>query len=246
MIRWDYQCILLPCFILFAKLYTTKASLAGRDPRAVVSQDGWNSVLQIPRPYGHRRRKNFFSGQILTDIGKLKDLIRKTPLEKKKRRKRQRSYSRKHYRLSGIAPTNKRIVMMQSRTGYFLEIRPDGKVRGNINRTKFTRMELQVIAPCLKRIKGLSSGKYLGINRRGKVVSKDNPDAETYFLDTISENFDHLLRSVRYPTQSYTSLPWFLALRKKHGRRGVYGKTKRASRTFRGELATRFAILDDE
>jgi len=134
-------------------------------------------------------------------------------------------------------------VVLQSKTGYFLEILPDGKVGGNINRTRFTRMEMQVIAPSLKRIKGVYSGKYLAINRKGKVVSKDNPDAETYFLETVSENFDHLLSSVRYPTELYTKLPWFLALRKKHGRRGLYGKTKRASRTFRGEKATRFAIL---
>ena len=85
------------------------------------------------------------------DIKKLKELIRKTPLERKKRRKRQPpGYPHPHYRLSGITPTNTRVVMLQSKTGYYLEILPDGKVGGNINRTKFSKyFQRAIVVYCI-------------------------------------------------------------------------------------------------
>ena len=132
---------LLLCIILFAKLYETKASPTGRERRSVL-QNGRNSLLRNPlkRQHGHRWRKNFYSGRNLVDVKKLKELIRKAPVERKKRRKRQPpGYPHPHYRVSGIAPTNRVKVVLQSKTGYYLEILPDGKVGGNINRTRFSK-----------------------------------------------------------------------------------------------------------
>ena len=49
-----------------------------------------------------------------------------------KRRKRQNAFD-------CIIPTNRRIVSLQSKTGFFLEILPNGKVGGHINKTTYSK-----------------------------------------------------------------------------------------------------------
>jgi len=141
-----------------------------------------------------------------------------------------------------IAPTHMRTVRLKSKTGFFLEIQPSGKVTGHVNKTKYTKMELQVITPHVKRIKSVATGRYLAINRKGKVISKGVSDNETYFFEELSENYDYLYCSIKYP-KTDSGLSWYVGLKRSRSRKTLQGRAKRASRTLPGDSATHFSIF---
>lgn len=139
-------------------------------------------------------------------------------------------------------PTNRREVRLLSKTGFFLEVLPSGKVGGNINKTKYTKMEIQVFSTHVKRIKSVATGKYVAISKNGKVVAKDTADLETFLFEEVSEHFQHLYSSIKYP-KSKSRLSWYLGLKRRHGRRSLQGRVKRASKTLAGDSATHFSIF---
>ncbi|XP_004207236.2 fibroblast growth factor 13 isoform X1 [Hydra vulgaris] len=137
-------------------------------------------------------------------------------------------------------PTNWRHVWLKSRTGYFLQIEADGTVNGHINKTNYTKMELQVITPQIKRIVGVATGRFLAINKKGKVESKVISDQDTYFHEEMLETLDFSFSSIKYPKE-IDNPPWYLGLKRKQGST-VKGRAKRASRTLQGDKATHFSI----
>lgn len=48
-----------------------------------------------------------------------------------------------------IAPTHMRTVRLKSKTGFFLEIQPSGKVTGHVNKTKYSKLNLSIFTHLL-------------------------------------------------------------------------------------------------
>ena len=50
-----------------------------------------------------------------------------------------RTRTRKKRQHEIIIPSNRRTIRLKSKTGFFLEILPNGKVRGHVNKTKYSK-----------------------------------------------------------------------------------------------------------
>lgn len=71
---------------------------------------------------------------------------------------------------------------------------------------------------------------------------QDSSDKETYFFEELSEKFDYLYCSIKYP-KTDSGLSWYLGLKRTRSRKTLQGRAKRASRTLPGDSATHFSIF---
>ena len=71
--------------------------------------------------------------KVWNHIAKQADLRLVESIRKRKKRQREVIY---------IPPSNRRVVRLQSETGFFLEILPSGKVGGSVNKTEFSEFYL--------------------------------------------------------------------------------------------------------
>ncbi|XP_004207232.1 fibroblast growth factor 3 [Hydra vulgaris] len=147
-----------------------------------------------------------------------------------------------HRDYTSLKPTNFRKVRLKSRTGYYLEVLNSGKVAGNTIETNYSVLEMQVIAPQIKRIKSVLTGKYISINSDGKVKTKTNISPDIYFIEEVLPHSFYSYFSIKYP-KSTKEPPWLLGLKQKVGNKS-YGVACRASRTLPGDNETQFSIID--
>ncbi|XP_065071488.1 fibroblast growth factor 1-like [Rhopilema esculentum] len=172
-----------------------------------------------------------------TELVKL--LLERSILASHKRPRKAVSYSVVKFKNENKKPKRKDVYpstwgnfILYCRTGWLLQILPNGIVNGtnNINEVNAV-MQVQVIGPTKIRIKGIESGRYIAINSRGRLISKRYPTRETVFQEEVLENHYHTFNSWQH-SQDGTK-PWYIGIRKN-------GYPKKASKTKVGNTCIQF------
>eukprot|EP00112_Aurelia_sp_Birch-Aquarium-sp1_P007453 Seg1812.6 transcript_id=Seg1812.6/GoldUCD/mRNA.D3Y31 product="Fibroblast growth factor 2" protein_id=Seg1812.6/GoldUCD/D3Y31 len=133
-------------------------------------------------------------------------------------------------------PTNIVKCRIYCRSGLYLQLLPDGLVKGTTNQyDPHVFIELQSYGPSLVRIKGLYARRYLTIDRSGRLKAARNPKlAESLFKEVQEENSYNSYSSFKY----FFDEPYdiFVGIR-------TTGQTKKTWKTYPGQLATQFLMV---
>eukprot|EP00794_Sanderia_malayensis_P005271 gene5271-5937_t len=132
-------------------------------------------------------------------------------------------------------PSNWAKFSLYCKTGWLLQVLPNGVVNGTRDtKSQHAVLQIQVLTPTLLRFKGVASGRYIGINAKGRLVSKKYPTKETVFQEEVLENSYRTFNSAFHPKLQLSD--WYMGIRKN-------GSPKKASRTKVGEKYIQFLKL---
>lgn len=116
----------------------------------------------------------------------------------------------------------------------FLQIFPDGKINGTLKESKYAKLNIEVVANCKVRIKGVASERYLAMEANGTLLSQVASEAS---LDEQKSIFSVQLQNDFY---TFKNGNFFIAF--KHG--GTI-KKNRADKNGRSvKRSTRFVLID--
>ncbi|XP_006111526.1 fibroblast growth factor 3 [Pelodiscus sinensis] len=89
------------------------------------------------------------------------------------------------YEHLGGAP---RLRKLYCATKYHLQIHPNGKINGSLEKNSvFSILEITAVDVGVVAIKGLFSGSYLAMNKRGRLYASETYNAECEFVERIHE-----------------------------------------------------------
>ncbi|XP_028391227.1 fibroblast growth factor 2-like isoform X2 [Dendronephthya gigantea] len=148
----------------------------------------------------------------------------------------------RHLAFQNNTPSGTMKVQLYCRTGFLLEIHPNGLIAGTRNvSSEHTIIEVQAFGHILRRLKGVASGRYLSLNHRGRLSSTFNfrQNANTFFNEKYEENYWCSYSSSKTrncgPWKGNTD-EWFIAIKKN-------GSLKRPCKTAPGMHSTQFIVL---
>ncbi|XP_062433391.1 fibroblast growth factor 3 [Rhea pennata] len=104
------------------------------------------------------------------------------------------------YEHLGGAPRRRKLYCA---TKYHLQVHPNGKINGTLEKNSvFSILEITAVDVGIVAIKGLFSGRYLAMNKRGRLYASENYNAECEFVERI-----HELGYNTYASRLYQTVP---------------------------------------
>ncbi|KAG3284466.1 fibroblast growth factor 3 [Ictidomys tridecemlineatus] len=103
------------------------------------------------------------------------------------------------YEHLGGAPRRRKLYCA---TKYHLELHPSGRVNGSLQNSAYSILEITAVEVGVVAIKGLFSGRYLAMNKRGRLYASEHYSAECEFVERIQE-----LGYSTYSSRLYRSVP---------------------------------------
>ncbi|XP_042526319.1 fibroblast growth factor 3 [Dipodomys spectabilis] len=88
------------------------------------------------------------------------------------------------YEHLGGAPRRRKLYCA---TRYHLRLHPSGRVDGSLEHSAYSILEITAVEVGVVAIKGLFSGRYLAMNRRGRLYASEHYNAECEFVERIHE-----------------------------------------------------------
>ncbi|CAH1776542.1 unnamed protein product [Owenia fusiformis] len=95
-----------------------------------------------------------------------------------------------------------------SSTGYNLVILPNGRITGHSRPSRYALLERIHVSSGIIRLRGVTTGRYISINHRGRLRSTTEATEETLFLERIESNFYSTYKSYKY-----SAMDWCLGIR---------------------------------
>ncbi|NWV18057.1 FGF3 factor, partial [Origma solitaria] len=88
-------------------------------------------------------------------------------------------------------------------TKYHLQIHPSGRINGTLEKNSaFSILEITAVDVGIVAIKGLFSGRYLAMNKRGRLYASESYNSECEFVERI-----HELGYNTYASRLYRTVP---------------------------------------
>ncbi|XP_037371573.1 fibroblast growth factor 3 [Talpa occidentalis] len=103
------------------------------------------------------------------------------------------------YEHLGGAPRRRKLYCA---TRFHLQLHPSGRVNGSLEHSAYSILEITAVEVGIVAIKGLFSGRYLAMNRRGRLYASESYNAECEFVERI-----HELGYNTYASRLYRTLP---------------------------------------
>ncbi|XP_026900907.1 fibroblast growth factor 3 [Acinonyx jubatus] len=88
------------------------------------------------------------------------------------------------YEHLGGAPRRRKLYCA---TKYHLQLHPSGRVNGSLENSAYSILEITAVEVGIVAIKGLFSGRYLAMNKRGRLYASESYSAECQFVERIHE-----------------------------------------------------------
>ncbi|KAL1494073.1 hypothetical protein ABEB36_009729 [Hypothenemus hampei] len=122
-------------------------------------------------------------------------------------------------------------MQLYSRTGFFLAVYPDGKVRGtrdDSDQHTFLERKTGGLLPEHVKFQGIISKFYVAMDKKGRLYGEtDANSSATIFIESLHGMYNN------YLSRNYAHLGWYLGLKKS-------GKFKKGSKTKFGQKAVKF------
>ncbi|XP_029439027.1 fibroblast growth factor 3 [Rhinatrema bivittatum] len=152
------------------------------------------------------------------------------------------------YEHLGGAPRRRKLYCA---TKYHLQIHPSGKINGSLEKSSaFSILEITAVDVGIVAIKGLFSGRYLAMNRRGRLYASDSYNAECEFVERI-----HELGYNTYASRLYRTIPSGAGTKRKASAERLWyvsingkGRPRRGFKTRRTQKSSLFLprVLDNK
>nr|XP_033784823.1 fibroblast growth factor 3 [Geotrypetes seraphini] len=152
------------------------------------------------------------------------------------------------YEHLGGAPRRRKLYCA---TKYHLQIHPSGKINGSLEKTSaFSILEITAVDVGIVAIKGLFSGRYLAMNKRGRLYASDSYNAECEFVERI-----HELGYNTYASRLYRTIPSGAGAKRKASAERLWyvsingkGRPRRGFKTRRTQKSSLFLprVLDNK
>ncbi|XP_012665894.1 fibroblast growth factor 3 [Otolemur garnettii] len=103
------------------------------------------------------------------------------------------------YEHLGGAPRRRKLYCA---TRYHLQLHPSGRVNGSLENSAYSILEITAVEVGIVAIRGLFSGRYLAMNKRGRLYASEHYNAECEFVERI-----HELGYNTYASRLYRTVP---------------------------------------
>ncbi|XP_012862920.1 fibroblast growth factor 3, partial [Echinops telfairi] len=97
-------------------------------------------------------------------------------------------------------------------TKYHLQLHPSGRVNGSLEDGAYSILEITAVEVGIVAIKGVFSGRYLAMNKRGRLYASESYSAECEFVERM-----HELGYNTYASRLYRTVPSGPAARRPPG-----------------------------
>eukprot|EP00111_Clytia_hemisphaerica_P021748 TCONS_00063950-protein len=134
------------------------------------------------------------------------------------------------------APTNTMRAYLRSKTGLYLRMGPNGELGGTRKmKDKHVIFVIERMSKDAVRLKGEAANKYICINKRRKLFTREKPNSKCLLRSYLEENHYELFWSYMYSKKTDGENGWFLALKRN-------GKIRKPANTKIGDRQTMFFV----